>query len=77
MGGAGASPSLPPSCPCPTSHLSLFGSSPVGLVPAVLFGLAVTTLAVISVPPAIRIWGSAYVQLLSVAWVTQLIFGVV
>ena len=46
-------------------------------VTAVLLGIAVTTPVVISVSPAIGIRGSVDVHLLSVAWVTQLIFGTV
>jgi cbb3-type cytochrome oxidase subunit 1 len=49
----------------------------VCFVAALLLGVALTTPAVFSVPPAIAVWGPVYVHLFMLGWVSQLIFGIV
>jgi zinc transporter ZupT len=49
----------------------------VCFVVAFLLGIALAAPAVISVPPAIGVWGPVYFHLLMVGWGSQLIFGIV
>src|SRR5262245_66051954 len=46
-------------------------------VAALVLGVALAALAVVSVSPAIGLWGPVYFHLFMVGWVTQLIFGIV
>jgi cbb3-type cytochrome oxidase subunit 1 len=46
-------------------------------VAALVLGVILAAPAIVSMPPAVAVWGPVYFHLLMVGWVAQLIFGVV